>query len=171
MNGKKSCQRLRMLGAAVCLSMSSVLTQAATLQVSVEIPEFTEGSYHRPYVAVWVENAKHQSVRQLAVWYEDAEWLKDIRRWWRKAGRYGGAEVDAVTGATRAPGSYLLQWDARDGKGQSLPHGQYFLQIEAVREHGGRSLLEVPLTLPLTAQQQTYPADGELGQIQITVTE
>lgn len=169
MNGKKSYQRLRTLGMAVCLSMSSVLTQAATLQVSVEIPEFTEGPYHRPYVAVWVENTKHQSVRQLAVWYEDAEWLKDIRRWWRKAGRYGGAEVDAVTSATRAPGRYTLQWDGLDANGQALPQGQYFLQIEAVREHGGRSQLELPVTLPLTVQDMTYPADGELGAIHITV--
>lgn len=67
---------------------------AADLNVKVEIPRLTVAEYHRPYVAMWVERADQSPVQTLAVWYdgklrdgEGTKWLKDMRQWWRKAGR------------------------------------------------------------------------------------
>ena len=68
--------------------------QAGTLELSVEIPKLSVAEYHRPYVAVWIEDASGKVAANLSVWYdvdlkdnEGEKWLKDIRQWWRRTGR------------------------------------------------------------------------------------
>lgn len=39
---------------------------AADLSVSVDIPRLNTASYHRPYVAVWIERPDQTAVRTLA---------------------------------------------------------------------------------------------------------
>ncbi|WP_292228644.1 DUF2271 domain-containing protein, partial [Brevundimonas sp.] len=81
---------------------------AADLSVSVEIPRLNTASYHRPYVAVWIEKPDQTAERTLAVWYQQTrnnegdgkDWLKDLRTWWRKGGRAMALPADGVSGAT-----------------------------------------------------------------------
>lgn len=139
-------------------------------QVEFVIPQLNTAKYQRPFIAVWVERkGERQAVSTVSVWFDDKKWLKDIRRWWRKAGRYGQA-VDGVTSATRAPGQYTLQWDGTDNQGNALPAGDYTLYLEAVREHGDRTLLKQKISLG-TGQTQTYQleAGSELGPVSISI--
>ena len=43
---------------------------AQELAVSVEIPRLRVAEYHRPYVAIWIEDEAGKAVRTLNVWYD-----------------------------------------------------------------------------------------------------
>ncbi|CAG9169512.1 DUF2271 domain-containing protein [Cupriavidus respiraculi] len=150
---------------------------AAEMNVKVEIPRLNVAEYHKPYVAMWIERADQSAVSTLAVWYDvklkDAEgtkWLKDMRQWWRKAGRDMQMPADGISGATRAPGQHAVTFT--DGKAPlgKLPAGDYQLVVEAAREVGGRELLRVPFSWP-PASAQTAQAKGEheLGAVSVSV--
>lgn len=149
--------------------LSAVPLSAAPSQITVELPAIETSQYHRPYVAVWVEDAQQQPVRLIALWVQKPDWLKDLRRFWRKIGRSNTPLVDGVSGATRKPGNYELQWDGKDDAGQQLAAGSYTLFIEAAREQGGRSLARHEFSLPSDAAMIRIAADGELGDILATI--
>ena len=84
----------------------------AELAVKFDIPQLNVAEYHRPYVALWLERGDNSFVSNLSVLYDvkkkdngGAKWLKDMRQWWRKAGREAAMPMDGVSGATRAPGA------------------------------------------------------------------
>lgn len=139
--------------------------QATEAEITVQIPEIETAQYYRPYVAVWVENAEQQSVKLIALWRKEPDWLKDIRRFWRKIGRSEPALVDAMTGATRTPGKHRLTWDGKDDQGNALAAGSYTLYVEASREQGGRSLQKIDFKLDGTPYQLTAAAAEELGEL------
>lgn len=151
---------------------------AADLEVTLEIPQFNVAEYHRPYVAIWVERPDQSVAANLAVWYDrqtskpeaGATWLKDLRQWWRKAGRELKMPVDGVSGATRPPGSHSVTFRAGKSALAVLPPGAYQLVVEAVREVGGRELLRVPFQWPAPpAQPAAAKGQHELGQIKVNV--
>lgn len=141
------------------------LLAQANMEVELSLSEITTGQYHRPYTAVWVEDARGESVKTIALWvqHDGHKWFKDIRRWWRKAGRDNPAIIDAVSSATRPAGNYRLDWDLSDDKGKPLPDGDYQLFIEVVREHGGRELLRHKFSLPSDSFDSPLPATTETG--------
>ena len=61
----------------VSLALGSLLVAPAAyagdLSVNVEIPRINAAEYHRPYVAVWVEDADGKAAADLAVWYQDKD--------------------------------------------------------------------------------------------------
>jgi hypothetical protein len=150
---------------------------AADLNVKVEIPRLNVAEYHRPYVAMWIERADQSPVSTLAVWYdaknkegEGTKWLKDMRQWWRKAGRDMQMPADGISGATHAPGEHALSF--KDGKVplNKLPAGDYQLVVEAAREVGGRELVRVPFTWPAkSAQTASVKGEHELGGVTVEV--
>ncbi|MCC5853069.1 MAG: DUF2271 domain-containing protein [Alkalimonas sp.] len=144
-------------------------SQAQELSISLELPVIETAQYYRPYVAVWVEDETQQSVRLIALWRKEPDWLKDIRRFWRKIGRSETELVDARTGATRTPGRYQLSWDGLDDAGKPVPAGQYTLLVEASREQGGRSLQRQSFQWDGSSQQYTQDAMPELGELRITL--
>lgn len=150
--------------------VSSVSEAATELKLDLNLPA-QSGEYHNPYVAVWIENERGQSVRTLVLWREGAKWLKDIRRWWRKVGRKDEAIVDAMTSATRPAGSYQLKFKALDDQRQPLKHGSYVLRIEIVRENGGRSMTKQPFTLNGENHQFTLAKSLEIAQSLFTIKE
>lgn len=159
-----SCAILALLAA---LTSSGALA-SNSVEIALEIPKQQDGQYQRPYVAVWVESGG-KAIRTLALWKKEDDWLKDLRRWWRKAGRYSHTDIDAATGATRAPGQYRLRWDGRDRNGDMLPPGDYLIALEAAREHGNRTLYKQKISLNNSPQRYTLPAGKELGQVTVTV--
>ncbi|MCA9134335.1 MAG: DUF2271 domain-containing protein, partial [Planctomycetales bacterium] len=40
------------------------------LEANIEIPRLSVSEYHRPYVAVWVQDEQRRVVATLAVWYQ-----------------------------------------------------------------------------------------------------
>ncbi|QYY27804.1 MULTISPECIES: DUF2271 domain-containing protein [Cupriavidus] len=146
---------------------------AADMNVKVEIPRLNVAEYHRPYVAVWVERADQSPAATLAVWYdvknkEGTKWLKDMRQWWRKAGRDMQMPADGISGATRAPGEHTLTFTEGKAPLGKLPAGNYQLVVEAAREVGGRELLRVPFTWPpQSAQTARAKGEHELGGVTV----
>jgi thiamine biosynthesis lipoprotein len=99
----------------------------------------------RPYVAVWITDAKGVHVRTLAMWGDRAKYQRDLSRWWALAG-HDGALVDAVTRATRNAGKYELEWDGLDQRGNPTPPGSYTFWIEAAYQNGPHSVRGVTVT-------------------------
>ncbi|AFV00046.1 DUF2271 domain-containing protein [Simiduia agarivorans] len=137
--------------------------QAAELRVQVAIPQLDVAEYHRPYVAVWIENDQRKTVAQISHWLEQEKWHRDLRSWWRRGGKSLALPVDGVTGATRKPGRYELVQQLE------LMPGKYVLNVEAVREVGGREHIKLPFVWQgksLTSQQQ---GKHELGAVAFTL--
>lgn len=118
------------------------------LNIEFELSSF-EGRSLRPFVAVWVENEKSESVRTLAVWYNNNRWLPDLKRWYAKHFEKVRKPdfVDAVTGATRSAGKYTLKWDLNDDNGNPVGAGKYTIHIEAARERGTYQLISREIEL------------------------
>lgn len=148
-----------------CLLFSFQASANDKLVIQLSLPKLNVNPYHRPYVAVWLETPNRKLVTTVALWADDKEWYKDLRQWWRKAGRSKQA-FDSVTGATKKPGSYTIKWSGKDTNGHSIPSGEYVLKIEASREEGGREYLKTKLTIN---QQGQFQLNGktELGPISI----
>lgn len=148
---------------------------AAEMKVTVDIPTLKVAEYHKPYVAIWVEGASAPTT--LAVWYdvdmkknEGAKWLRDLRQWWRKAGRSLNMPADGISGATRAPGSHALTFTGGKVPLGKLPAGSYELVVEAAREVGGREMLRIPFQWPpKTAQSLKAAGQTELGGISLAL--
>ncbi|NMU52501.1 DUF2271 domain-containing protein, partial [Vibrio parahaemolyticus] len=103
------------------------LPDNAKVDFELELPKIDTSMYARPYVAVWVENDQRKPVKTIQLWVGKDGWLKDLRSWWRKAGRYDRELVDAVTSATRPAGQYRFVWDGTNDAGERLEQGNYTL--------------------------------------------
>lgn len=149
------------------LSFCSVSAMAApNYQINVTLPVIENGQYHRPYVALWVEDKQRKAHRTLAVWMQKDKWLSDLKRFWRRVARSDRERVDAVTGATHGPGTYNLQWDGLNDHGETLAPGSYALCVEAAREKGGREALCVDFEYG-TAASAFQTGEHELGRISL----
>lgn len=140
------------------------------VELEIEIPRLDVAEYHRPYVAVWVARPDHSVVSNVAVWYqqesrgaeEGETWLKDLRQWWRRAGRSLDMPVDGVSGPTKAPGKHTVVL----GASTDLEPGEYQLVVEAAREVGGRELVTIPFSWPLAeGTSSTAEGERELGTV------
>lgn len=151
---------------------------ASELAVSVEIPRLNVAEYHRPYVAVWVEDGERKVVANLAVWYQQKDtkegagtkWLADLRQWWRRSGREQTLPIDGVSGATRPAGQHQLTFHGGQPPLGDLAPGKYQLVVEAAREVGGRELLSLPFEWPAaTAVSSQVRGEHELGLVTLDV--
>ncbi len=148
---------------------------SAGIEIDIEVPRIDVADYRRPYVAVWLERPDNSVAANLAVWYdvkmrndEGTKWLKDMRQWWRRSGRELTVPIDGVTSATRQPGKHSLSFTAGQAPLGTLAPGEYRLQIEASREHGGRELLSVPISWPpAAAGRSEVRGQHELGTVSV----
>jgi len=160
------------------LFLLSAPLMAAELKIDVEIPRLPVAEYHRPYVALWLEQPDKSHVANLAVWYdlklkdnEGEKWLKDLREWWRRSGRSLQMPIDGVSSATRAVGTHSLTFDDSKPPLKDLPAGDYRLVVEAAREVGGRELLRLPFSWPpQKAEKQQAQGASELGNVTLELT-
>ncbi|NRA82418.1 MAG: DUF2271 domain-containing protein [Gammaproteobacteria bacterium] len=148
---------------AVMSMLFSTLSPAVTLTVDFSLPKFDQQDYRKPYVAMWAET-KGDS-KNLLLWHlikrDNDKWLVDIRRWWRKEGRYSDNQFDGITGATHMAGQHQVQLDIAD-------LNDFTLMIEVVRQKGGRSLVRQKINLNDHQQYSIAPSD-EIGAITIKV--
>lgn len=125
------------------------------LAVDLEIAPQQGYRYHRPYVAVWVEDAAGKPVRTLSLWVNTTgrgpRYIRELRRWFfGGSGADGGASpelVATVSSATRLPGQYTVTWDGRDDRGRPVDQGTYRVFVEAAREHGSYGVMQQELKL------------------------
>lgn len=105
--------------------------------ISLTLADLARGrrKAHRPYVVVWVEDARGNPLRTLAIWGDETKYLKELSTWYRYA-RKDSDLIRRVSRASRSPGAYTLAWDGTDDKGKRVPAGSYTVRIELDREKG-----------------------------------
>ncbi len=142
----------------------STAASAATLSVDFSLPKFSDADYRKPYVAMWAES--NGDSQNLSLWHltkrKNDKWLVDIRRWWRKEGRYSDNKFDGITGATKKPGDHHVELNI-----DNLTEFTFF--IEVVREKGGRSLIRQKINLNDKQNHYNIAATQELGTVSIKV--
>ncbi len=158
--------------AAGVISRFDALAQATTaalpanmeLGIHFGLQASTKGIYHKPYVAVWVENSAGDVVKTISLWREQEDnkkkYLSNLRKWFRSA-----RTPDMVSSPTRGAGQYSVVWDGLDSKGQRVPQGEYTLFIEAARETGPYQRVRMPLTLGSKPQKATAQDNGDLVNV------
>ena len=162
---------------AVPVAMAGA-AHAGTLELSIEIPKLSVAEYHRPYVAIWIEDASGKVAANLSVWYdvdlkdqEGEKWLKDIRQWWRRSGRSLELPMDGVSSPTKPPGKNTVKFDTSKGPIAKLAPGDYKIMVEASREVGGKELVEIPFKwAPGTDATASASGKEELGAITLKLT-
>jgi thiamine biosynthesis lipoprotein ApbE len=126
------------------------------LSIELEINRPEAARYQRPYVAVWIEDARGFPVRTLALWIKTSgsgpTWIPDLKRWYRgDVKRLRGSDksdlVVTRSSVTRPPGKHELVWDLTDNQKKLLPPGDYTVTIEAAREHGTYQIIRKQVTL------------------------
>jgi thiamine biosynthesis lipoprotein ApbE len=138
------------------------------LVVTLELARVDAPRYHRPYVAVWVEDANRKPVKTIALWSQKPRYLSDLRSWYHDdQARVSAGQPDlayTLSSATRPPGKYTLRWDGTDDAGKPLPPGPYTILIEAAREHGTYQLMKQEIDFNgRTPRQVTLPENTEIA--------
>jgi FAD:protein FMN transferase len=137
------------------------------LTVSIELSLIEGYRVHRPYIAVWIEDAGHAPVRTIALWFGKYKYLNELRAWSRKESMRSVSEdthvMNSVSSATRPPGKYSFKWDGRDDFGNPVKAGIYTVMIEAVREHGSYQLMHQDLDFNSSPKQFQLPGDVEIA--------
>jgi thiamine biosynthesis lipoprotein len=156
----------------LCAAAPVQLAQAAGqwpagfgLNIEYEVPKISTGTYHNPYVAIWITGEDRKLVRTLLVLGKETRWREENYIYWRRFGRNDAKLVDSVSRPTRAPGTYTLKWDGLDDTGKPVPQGKYVLNIEASREKGGHSVQRLELTLGADGAVVEAKPDGEVGKV------
>lgn len=164
---------------------STTDTGAATTQATMPADPFPNGaelqvnftftgSGRNPYIAVWVEDASGGLVQTLSLWFrrDQARYLNQLKRWYDAQSTLlnnGGTDnLDAMSGATRAAGSYQVVWDGTDVDGNVVPKGNYVLCIEAARERGPYEVATGPITIGTDGFTTTLADSGELSAMVVT---
>jgi hypothetical protein len=142
---------------------------AFELVINLGLARVDDPRYRRPFVAVWIEDKDRFPVRTIALWYDKARWLPDLKTWYRgdrmRALAEGTEISNTVSSATRPPGRYTLKWDGKDSSGKLVKAGRYAVCIEASREHGSYQAIRqeldftgAPKHLQLTANPEIESA-------------
>lgn len=158
--------------------MMAGAAHAGTLELTVELPKLNVAEYHRPYVAIWIEDASGKVAANLSVWYgvsmkdnEGEKWLKDIRQWWRRTGRSLDMPIDGVSSPTKPPGRNTVKFDTAKGPIAALAPGDYKIIVEASREVGGKEMVEIPFKwAPGTDATGSAAGKEELGAITLKIS-
>lgn len=132
------------------------------LLIDFEINRPNGGKYHRPYVAVWIENSSGQIVKTLAIWSQDRQYLRELLSWFNKT---RGTASPTVSGPTRNAGAYQLIWDGTDNKGAIMAQDDYFICLEAAREKGTYQLIREKLSLSNAPFKRSLTGNTEIKAV------
>jgi thiamine biosynthesis lipoprotein len=139
------------------------------LAIDLTLPRFEEARAHRPYVAVWIEDADHFPVRTLTLWAQNPRWLPELKQWYRDDQMRNlseGTDISrTISSATRPAGSYTLKWDGKDNQGKPVKAGEYTVVVEAAREHGGYQVGRKSIRFTGKPEQATLAPGQELGTV------
>jgi len=148
-------------------SGASSWDQKYELGITIELSLIEGYRVHRPYVAVWIENENHASVRTIALWFGKFKYLNELRAWSREESARSMSEdthiINSVSSATRPPGKYTFRWDGKDDFGNLVKAGKYNVMIEAAREHGSYQLMHQEMDFNGSPKQFQLPGDVEIA--------
>ncbi len=134
------------------------------LAVDLEIAAQEGQRYHRPYVAVWIEDTNGKPVRTLSLWVNTSgrgpRYIRELRRWFSTDG--GPALISTVSSATRLPGQYSVTWNGRDDGGKPVEQGTYRVFVEAAREHGSYGVIQQDVTIGAKPLAMDLPGNVEI---------
>jgi len=148
---------------------SGTFPSGAQLVVDFTYTAPSGGQVHSPYIAVWIEDPAGEMVKTVSLWYKSREskYLNELTRWATVESAFestGKADpVDTVSGATRVAGAYTVAWDGTDADGAAVALGDYFVCIEAAREHGPYELIRGAVAIDGTASITPLDDNGELS--------
>ncbi|TKC03073.1 DUF2271 domain-containing protein [Pedobacter cryotolerans] len=126
------------------------------------------GNSHRPFTAIWVENDKKEAVRNLALWFNKARWVPDLRNWYKINSvkfKADNKNYASVTGATRNPGKYTVKWDGKTDNGEFVPQGNYTINIETSKEHGTDEILRQTMELKKATKKVSNKGNVEISNV------
>ena len=129
---------------------SAALPGSMELAVNLELAQASGFRYNRPYVAVYIEDAKGNPVRTLSLWAETsrhARYISELRRWFSESSDL----IATVSSPTRNPGKYTLVWDGKTDDKKQAPQDDYFVCVEVAREHGPYGLVREKVALGTAA--------------------
>jgi len=119
------------------------------------------GMVRNPYIAVWIEDSAGVLVKTVSLWHlqnGQDRWLAELATWYAAS---GGTETNS--GATRAPGTYMVAWDRTGPDATVVKDGTYTVCIEALREHGPYSLVTGEIAIKGKAVSQKLDDNSELS--------
>lgn len=145
------------------------------LAVDFDVAQPGGGRYHRPYVAVWVEDGNGRPVRTLSLWVQTngrgPRYFHELRRWFgasRDTQDAGGPDLVAtVSSATRLPGRYTVIWNGRDDRGRVVDQGTYRILLEAAREHGSYQLMQQEMALGAEPKAADLGSNEEIARARV----
>ena len=143
------------------------------LQIDLEVARISEQFVHRPFVAIWVQDANQKPIKLLSVWFNKPKWLRDLREFFKNYGANfspGAFSMSASAGATRSAGKYSIVWDGKDEAGNYVPPGTYAIQIEAAREHGTYQMMSGSIECSKKPATITIPGNTEIAGATISYT-
>ena len=146
-------------------------TATAPVRLEYTIPRLSVARYERPYLAIWVSDERGLLVRNLLLLGESERWARENKAWWRRIGRRDPDLVHGYALPTRRPGTYRLEWDGTDSFGLPVSAGEYTLNIEASREHGGHDFRAVPIAVPFEPGALEFQPLGEIGAVSLSIAE
>lgn len=137
-------------------------TKGMALDIQFTVATQSGGMVKRPFVAVWIEDDSGKTVRNLTVWVQqnrmNPRWLAELRRWTRD----NSSLLTSISSATRNPGTYAVAWDGKNDKGVQLSQGDYYVCVEAAREHGPYSLVREKVSIGSTSFKKTLSANNDI---------
>jgi hypothetical protein len=141
---------------------------ALEIRFAFAVGDQGRGPARNPYIAVWIETPAEEVITTILVWHlqQNERWLGELKRWYSVA---GGGDA-SVSSATRVPGEYAVQWDCADSSGSRVAAGEYYVCIEASREHGPYELIREPITLGTSPAEKAFPPSGELTTASVVYT-
>ncbi len=126
-----------------------------------------------PYIAVWVETPSGEMVQTISLWLKTSKsrYLDHLKRWYNAEANLldagGPNNLDAIAGASRPAGDYVVSWDGTDVNGAAAAQGEYVLCIEAAREHGPYELVSGPITIGTEGFETQLDDNGELSAVTV----
>jgi thiamine biosynthesis lipoprotein ApbE len=134
------------------------------LLISLELATPDSPRYHRPYVAVWIEDKDHKAIRTIALWSQKPRWLDELKTWYHDSNAAQTGQAYSISSATRPPGKYTLRWNGLNDAGKPVQPGTYTVFIEAAREHGTYGLMQQQIDFDgRTPHEFTLPGNTEIA--------
>jgi hypothetical protein len=140
------------------------------LLVNYEINAASGGRYHRPYVAIWVEDKDGNPIRTISLLMQSGgkgmKYIRDLKRWSRSDQQRRTTDntdvIPTVSSATRNPGTYSATWDGLDNAKVQAKPGTYTIYIEAAREHGTYQLMKKEVTVGAATFNEKLEGNEEI---------